>query len=315
MIDRQGTILLTGASGMVGGVTLEYFRGEGFDRILAPPRSELDLLNRDSVFNWFEANRPSYVLMIGAKVGGIAANIADPVGFLEQNLKINLNLFEACHQFGSLKNLFLGSSCIYPKGIEGLIREEDLLMAPMEPTNEGYALSKIVGLKLAKYYATQYGMKTVCPMISNVYGTGDHFDLGRAHVLSSLVRRFIDARDESASSVTLWGTGNARREFIHSTDAARAILFFMDHVESVEHINVGPGEDLAIRELAEMIADMVGYRGNILWDTNRPDGMLRKCMDVSKMRALGFTPIMGLREGIQRTIKEYEATKSAGRIP
>jgi GDP-L-fucose synthase len=314
MIDRDKPILLTGATGMVGGVTRDLLERSGFSRILAPSRRDLDLTDPTAVDAYFACERPAYVLMVGARVGGIAANMQDPVGFTDVNLRINLNLFSACHRYGTEKNLFLGSSCIYPLGHAGLIPETALLSGPLEPTNEGYALSKIIGLKLARYYWQQHGLLTVCPMLSNVYGTGDHFDLGRAHVLSSLVRRFVDARDSAAASVTLWGTGIARREFLHSEDAARAILFFMDHVDQPDHINVGLGTDVTIHELAGLIAQSTGFHGEIGWDTSKPDGMLRKCMDTSKLQALGFAPQVSLAEGIHRTIAEYETIKSTGAL-
>lgn len=312
MIDRNKPLLLTGVTGMVGGVTLRHLKASGFSQVLTPPRAQLDLTDPTAVDAWFDQHRPAYVLMVGAKVGGIAANMQDPVGFTDENLRMVLNLFSACHRFGVEKSLFLGSSCIYPRGHEGLIAETELLSGPLEPTNEGYALSKIVGLKLAAYYRQQFGMVTVCPMLSNVYGTGDHFDLTRAHVLSALVRRFVDARDSQAGSVTLWGTGIAKREFLHSEDAARAILFFMDEVDSSEHINVGFGSDVTIKELAELIQEATGFRGNIEWDSSKPDGMLRKCLDVSKLQQLGFTPQVSLREGILKTIAEYETLKKRG---
>ena len=314
MIDRDKPILLTGATGMVGGVTRRLLLQHGFSRILAPARQELDLTDAAAVDAYFSRERPAHVLMIGARVGGIAANMQDPVGFTDVNMRISLNLFSACHRFGTEKNLFLGSSCIYPLGHTGLIPETALMTGPLEPTNEGYALSKIVGLKLARYYWQQHGLLTVCPMLSNVYGTGDHFDLARAHVLSSLVRRFVDARDSGADSVSLWGTGIARREFLHSVDAARAILFFMDHVDQPDHINVGPGNDVTIRELASLIAESTGFGGEIGWDPTKPDGMLRKCMDTDKLGALGFTPEVSLAEGIRRTISEFETIKKIGAL-
>lgn len=314
MIDRDKPILLTGASGMVGGVTRTLLSQSGFTRILVPARLDLDLTDACAVDAYFARERPAYVLMVGARVGGISANMQDPVGFTDINLRINLNLFSACHRYGTEKNLFLGSSCIYPVGHAGLIPESALLTGPLEPTNEGYALSKIVGLKLARYYWQQHGLLTVCPMLSNVYGTGDHFDLGRAHVLSSLVRRFIDARDCGAASVTLWGTGVARREFLHSEDAARAILFFMDHVDQPDHINVGLGTDVTIRELSDLIAESTGFLGEVRWDATKPDGMLRKCLDTSKLQALGFSPQVSLAEGIRRTIAEYENIKRTGAL-
>ena len=314
MIARDAVLLITGASGMIGGVTLEHLHSSGFSHILAPDRKQLDLRDPLAVDRYFKEHRPAFVMMIGAKVGGIAANKADPVGFTDENLRMTLNLFSACHRFGTRKNLFLGSSCIYPAGHSDLLPEAALMTGPLEPTNEGYALSKIVGLKLAKYYHDQYGMLTVCPMLSNVYGRGDHFEFSRAHVLSSLVRRFTDARDQGNRSITLWGTGRARREFLHSMDAARAILYFMDNVNIPDHVNVGPGTDVSIQELAEMIAGEVGFEGQIAWDPTKPDGMLRKCMDVSKLGSIGFIPEVSLREGIRRTIMEYAAAKASGKV-
>jgi len=315
MIDRDKPILLTGSSGMVGGVTRALLQKSGFSRLLTPDRQALDLTDSTAVDDYFARERPAYVLMVGALVGGIAANIQDPVGFTDVNLRIALNLFSACHRFRTEKNLFLGSSCIYPVGHTELIPETALLSGPLESTNEGYALSKIVGLKLARYYWQQYGMLTVCPMLSNVYGTGDHFDLSRAHVLSSLVRRFVDARDSAAPSVTLWGTGIARREFLHSEDAARAILFFMDHVDQPDHTNVGLGSDVTIHELAALIAEQTEFRGEIKWDASKPDGMLRKCLDTSKLKALGFAPQVSLADGIRQTILEYETIKRTAGTP
>lgn len=314
MINRENTILVTGTTGMVGGEVLKLLKRDGFKSILAPTRAKLDLTNQDNVNRYFEQHRPDYVLMLAAKVGGIAANMKDPVGFIDENLRIAINLFSACHQFKTEKNLFLGSSCIYPLNQDKPIAEELLMSGSLEPTNEGYALSKIIGLKLAKYYREQHGMVTVCPMLSNVYGTGDHFSFERAHVLSALVRRFVDARDEGRSEVTLWGSGVARREFLHSEDAARAILFFMDHVETSDHINVGAGKDVMIKELAALIAQGVGFIGEILWDRTKPDGMLRKCLNTSKMDGLGFQPDVTLSEGIRRTISEYETIKKSGEL-
>jgi len=309
MIDRKAAVLITGTTGMVGGEVLKLLKSEGFENLLVPARKELNLTNSGSVNQYFEKHRPKCVLMLAAKVGGIAANIADPVGFTDENLRIILNLFDACHQFETSKNLFLGSSCIYPKDLPDLITEDRLLTAPLEPTNEGYALSKIVGLKLAKYYYEQFGMLTVCPMLSNVYGDGDHFDLGRAHVLSALVKRFVDARDQNVSELALWGTGKARREFLHSEDAARAILYFLDYIEVPDHINVGAGKDITINELAQLIAKEVGYKGAITWDHSKPDGMLRKCLDITKLTQLGYMPKVSLSEGIRRTIANYENSK------
>lgn len=310
MIDRSQVLLLTGASGMIGAATLRLLQASGFSELLFPSSKDLDLTDATAVDYYFQKHRPRYVLMVAAKVGGIGANIDNPVDFTDINLRIALNLFAACHKYKAEKSLFLGSSCIYPAGEDNLIPEEALLSGSLEPTNEGYALAKIVGLKLARYYGHQYGLVTVCPMMCNVYGTGDHFDFGRAHVLSSLVRRFVDARDAGLTSVTLWGTGIARREFMHSDDAARSILFFIDHVDTTEHINVGSGHDIAICELADLVAEQAGFRGQILWDSSKPNGMMRKCLDVTKLKELGFELNVRLSDGILRTISEYEEIKA-----
>jgi len=309
-MHKNARILVTGTTGMVGAALLRILKIEGYGSVLSPARAELDLLDRRAVFDYFALHRPEHVFMVAARVGGIAANQADPVGFLDENLQITLNLFAACHLHPTLKNLFLGSSCIYPRECPQPMREGHLLTGPLEPTNEAYALAKIAGLKAAVYYERQFGVKTVCPMPCNVYGTGDHFDFERSHVLSALVRRFVDAADERADRVTLWGTGIARREFVHVEDVARACLFFMRNVETSEHVNVGPGVDISIRDLASLIGRMAGYAGTIEWDPSRPDGMLRKCLEVSRLRALGFDTAIGLEEGIARTLDEYRALKA-----
>lgn len=302
--------LITGSTGMVGASVLRRIRSN----VLTPDRNQLDLCDRHQVDAYFEQHRPDYVLMIGAKVGGIIANKTDPVGFLSENTRMQINLFEACHKYETKKNLFLGSSCIYPRDCLQPMKEEYLLTGALEPTNEGYALAKIMGLKLAKYYYEQHGMLTVCPMPCNIYGTNDHFDLERSHVLSSLVRRFVDATDENSPSVTLWGTGIAKREFIHVDDVAEALLFLMEKHNSPDIINLGTGIDISIRDLATLISQQVNYHGEICWDTTKPDGMPRKCLDVSNLTAMGFQPSISLEEGIARTISEYRQLKTEGKI-
>jgi len=312
--DIQGKFLLTGGSGMVGFSIYRLLQKYSQKNLLTPSRNELNLDDREQVNEYFEQHRPEYVLMIGAKVGGIIANKSDPVGFLSENTRMQLNLFEACHKYGTRKNLFLGSSCIYPRDCPQPIKEEYLLTGALEPTNEGYALAKIMGLKLAKYYYEQYGMLTVCPMPCNIYGTNDHFDLERSHVLSALVRRFVDAVDENKPSVTLWGTGMAKREFIHVDDVAEALLFLMENYNSPDIINLGTGKDISIYDLAMLIAQKVNYQGEICWDKTKPDGILRKCLDTSRLTELGFQARISLEEGITRTIAEYRQLKKEGKI-
>ncbi|MEI6429548.1 MAG: GDP-L-fucose synthase [Pseudanabaena sp. ELA607] len=315
MFDENAKILITGTSGMVGSRLVDLLEKTPayLDKqiaLLTPNRQELNLLDQQSVDQYFAQYRPDYVMMLAAKVGGIAANKADPVGFLADNTRMQLNLFEACHKYQTQKNLFLGSSCIYPRNCPQPMQEEHLLTGLLEPTNEGYALAKIMGLKLAKYYYEQYGMVTVCPMPCNIYGTNDHFDLERSHVLSALVRRFVDAADQELPTVTLWGTGIAQREFIHVDDVAAALLFLMENCDTPEIINLGTGKEITIAELAKLIAASVGYEGEILWDASKPDGMLRKCLDTSRLNAMGFTPKISLREGVRRTVAEYRQIKA-----
>ncbi len=314
MIDRDGAVLLTGATGMVGSAVKRLLTREGFSRLLTPPHGELDLCERTQVDAYLAEHRPDYVFMVAAKVGGIGANRADPVGFMSENARMELNLFEACYKYGTKKSLFLGSSCIYPRESPQPMREEYLLTGPLEPTNEGYALAKIMGLKLAEYYHRQHGMLTICPMPCNIYGTDDHYDLEQSHVLAALVRRFVDAQNTGASSVTLWGTGVARREFIHVEDVARAMLFLMDTYDSPEIINVGTGVDISIQQLASFIASEVGYKGEILWDSSNPDGMPQKRLDISSLTALGFEARIDLKDGIRRSIAEYRQLERKGKI-
>ena len=299
---------------MVGSAVVRLLKDKRCQNFLMPNSQELDLCDRQQVDAYFSKYRPEYVFMIGAKVGGIIANKSDPVGFLSENARMQLNLFEACHKYGTKKNLFLGSSCIYPRDCPQPMKEEYLLTGALEPTNEGYALAKIMGLKLAKYYYEQYGMLTVCPMPCNIYGTNDHFDLERSHVLSALVRRFVDATDEGKPSVTLWGSGIAQREFIHVDDVAQALLFLMESFDSPDIINLGTGIDVSIRDLATLIAKEVKYQGEIYWDTTKPDGMLRKCLDISRLTAMEFRANISLQEGISRTIAEYRQLKKLGKI-
>lgn len=310
MISRNEIILVTGAKGMVGSAVCKHLHINGFEKILSPSRQELDLLDENQMDSYFNKYNPKYVLMIGAKVGGIITNKAEPLAFMNENIRIQMNLFECCKKHSVEKSLFLGSSCIYPRDCPQPMKEEYLMTGPLEPTNEGYALAKIIGLKMAKYYYQQHGMLTVCPIPCNIYGTNDHFDFQRAHVLSSLVRRFVDAYDDSLNSVTLWGTGKAKREFIHVNDIANVILFFMDKVDTPEIINVGTGVDISIFDLAHLISEIIGFKGEVNWDHSMPDGMPRKCLDISKLTAMGFTAKIGLEEGITKTILEYKKLKN-----
>lgn len=303
-MEKSAKILVTGGSGLIGSALISELKNSGFS-VIAPTHSQCDLEDRQATLKLFEQVRPDYVFQLAGKVGGIQANMKDPVGFYYANALIEGHVLEASLKFKAKKVAHLSSSCIYPREAPQPMREELILTGPLEPTNEGYALAKISAMKLGKYYYDQHGLKVVCPLPSNAYGPGDTFDLDRAHVLSALVRRFVDAKNQNAKSVTLWGTGVARRQFMHVRDVARGLVFFMQNVEAPEPINLGPVDDMSIRELAEIIAKEVGFQGEIQWDSSKPNGMLKKCLDTSRMRALGFEPTISLHEGIREVIQDY----------
>jgi GDP-L-fucose synthase len=311
-MEKDKRILVTGHRGMVGRAFMQTLAEAGYSVVLSASRTEYDLALREHVQRLFEQLKPDYVFHFAAKVGGIKANRDHPADFLIENLKIQNNVIEQCHRSRVSKLLFLGSSCIYPRDCPQPMREEYLLTGPLEPTNEGYAIAKIAGLRLVQYFHKQHGLQGINPMPCNLYGPNDSFDFDRSHVLSALVRRFVDARDTGKSAVTLWGTGSARREFMHVNDLANALLFLMHRYESSEIINVGTGEDVSIRELAELIADIVGYDGTIDWDTTMPDGMPRKCLDVTRLRKLGYKHRIGLRAGVEGVTAEYRSLKAKG---
>lgn len=308
-MEEMDKILITGSRGMVGSALVSKLKELGFMNLLTPPSRELDLTDRKAVDNYIYANKPNYVFHLAAVVGGIQANIDNPVKFLDDNLLINTNLFSACNTWNVDKILYLGSSCIYPKDCPQPMKEEHLLTGPLEPTNEGYALAKIVGLKLAKYYYQKYDLRTVCLMPPNIYGTGDHYDSENSHVLSALISKINLAKVHDLPFISLWGTGIARREFIHVDDVVKAMLYLFDLIDTPEIINIGTGLDLTIKELAEIIKKEIGYGGEIRWDESKPNGMLKKCLDVSKMKSYGFYPYIDLDRGIKQSIKEYKGRK------
>lgn len=308
-MEADSRIYVAGHSGLVGSAIVRLLRKKGFSNIIFKTSSELDLRDSYAVNCFFAEQKPEYVFLAAAKVGGINANIKYPADFIFDNLAIQNSVIKACVDYKIKKLCFLGSSCIYPRECQQPIKEEYLLSGPLEPTNEGYALAKIAGLKMVQFFYSQYNLNAICPMPCNLYGPGDSFDLANSHVLSALVRRFVDAKDKGNSTITLWGTGVARREFLHVDDLARAVLFLMDDFELPEIVNIGFGKDISIKELASLIAKKVGFEGNIAWDNSKPDGMLRKCLDTSKINNMGFYPEISLDNGIDQMIDFYSANK------
>ena len=305
MIDRQAPVFVAGHRGLVGSSILRRLEADGFSDLRTVGRDALDLRDQAAVDAWFDVERPRYVFLVAGTVGGIHANSTRPAEFLYDNLMIHSTVVQAAHRTGVDKLLYLGSSCIYPRHADQPITEEALLTGPLEPTNEGYALAKIAGIKLCETYRRQYGDDFISAMPTNLYGPGDNFDLEGGHVLPALMRRFHEAREAGAASVTVWGTGTARREFLHVDDLADACLFLMDRYSEAGHVNVGTGVDLTIRELAETVRDLVHPEGELVFDTSRPDGMPRKVLDVSRLTDLGWTATTSLAEGLADTYRWY----------
>ncbi len=305
-MKKSSKIYIAGHNGMVGSAILRKLSSDGYSNLITRTSKELDLRNSQEVAGFFNKEKPEYVFLAAAKVGGININSKEPASFLYDNIMISANVIHQAHTCGIKKLCYLGSSCIYPRECPQPMKEEYLLTGPLEPTNEGYAVAKLAGYKMAYYYAKQYGMNTISLMPCNLYGKNDHFDLEKSHVLSALVRRFCDAVAEGKPEVTLWGTGVARREFMNVDDLADAAIFLMQRLNSPEIINIGTGTDISIKELAAKIATATGYSGKILWDSSKPDGMLRKCLDISKLNALRFKAKISLDEGIRQMINEYE---------
>lgn len=300
-MQPDSRIFVAGHRGLVGSAIVRQLQSQGFSHILTASRAQLDLRNRDAVLRYWAEHKPEYLYLAAAKVGGILANNNFPVDFLTENLHIELNLFEAAQTHGTQKVLFLGSSCIYPKFAPQPIREEYLLTGELEPTNEPYAIAKIAGLKMAQAYRRQYGLNSVCLMPTNLYGPNDNFDLASSHVLPALIRKFHEAKQQAAPEVVMWGTGKPRREFLHVDDLAQACLFVMENYNDGEILNVGTGTDIAIADLAEMVARIIGFEGKIVNDLSKPDGTPRKLLDVSRLHALGWQAQIPLEEGIRST--------------
>lgn len=297
-LKKDERIFVAGHRGMVGSAVHRKLLEEGFTRVIGRTRAELDLLDRSAVRAFYESERPDIVVVAAAKVGGIMANWEQPVEFLLQNLTVQNNLIEAAHDFGSRKVLFLGSSCIYPKMAPQPITEEALLTGPLEPTNDAYAIAKIAGIKLCQSYAREYGDNFISAMPTNLYGPNDNYDLRNSHVLPALIRKVHEAKKSGAASIPVWGSGRVRREFLHTSDLADACLFLLENYDDPGLVNIGCGEDVSIRELAETVCDVLGFSGGLEFDTTKPDGTPRKLLDISKIKALGWTPKISLRDGI-----------------
>jgi GDP-L-fucose synthase len=304
-MNKSASIYVAGHRGMVGSAIVRRLEAEGYSRLVLRTRAELDLTRQSAVEEFFAKERPEYVFLAAAKVGGILANSTRPAEYIAENLAIQSNIIDAAYRNGAKKLLFLGSSCIYPKFAPQPIHEESLLGGPLEPTNEWYAIAKIAGIKMAQAYRAQYGFSTIALMPTNLYGPGDNFDLQSSHVVPAMIRKFHEAKLARAAEVTLWGSGTPRREFLHVDDLADASVFAMAHYDEPGILNAGTGEDLTIAELAETIRSITGFEGNIVWDTSKPDGTPRKLLDVSRFASLGWKARTLLREGLEAAYKWY----------
>jgi GDP-L-fucose synthase len=305
-MEKESKIYLAGHKGLVGSAIVRKLETAGFTNLVVRTSSELDLRDQRQTAEFFSREKPEYVFLAAARVGGILVNSAYPAEFIHDNLVIQTNVIHQSYLHGVKKLLFLGSSCIYPKHAPQPLKEEYLLTGPLEPTNESYAVAKIAGIVMCQSYNRQYGTNYIAVMPTNLYGPGDNFDLENSHVLPALIRKFYEAGRKGAPSVLLWGTGEPRREFLHVDDLADACLFLMQRYDSSELINLGTGRDISIRELAAMIRELTGYSGEIVWDHSKPDGTPQKLLDISKITALGWKPQYSLKEGIRQTFQWYQ---------
>lgn len=304
-MEKQAKVYVAGHRGMVGSAIVRNLREKGYENIIGRTSRELDLTVQADVDRFFAEEQPEYVFLAAAKVGGISANNIHPAEFIYENLMIELNSIHSAHKYGVKKLLFLGSSCIYPRMAPQPIKEEYLLTGLLEPTNEAYALAKISGIALCKFYRRQYGCDFISVMPTNLYGTNDNFDLETSHVLPALIRKFHEAKVNGSSEVVIWGTGRPKREFLYVDDLADACVSLMKHYSDELHLNIGTGEDIEIGELATLISEVVGYNGKIINDLSKPDGTPRKLLDVNLLKTLGWEPRVSLREGIERVYEWY----------
>jgi GDP-L-fucose synthase len=305
-MDSDSKVFVAGNRGLVGSAIVRNLIAKGYKNIYSAPRTHFDLRDQNDVEKYFEVNRPEYVFLAAAKVGGIKANSEYPAQFIRDNLQIQTNVIDAAYRHGVKKLLFLGSSCIYPKFATQPIREDQLMTGSLEPTNDAYAIAKIAGIKMCQAYRQQYGFNAISLMPTNLYGLNDNFDLETSHVLPAMIAKFDNAlRRSEYWEVKLWGDGSAMREFLHVDDLAEACYICMQKYDEEGHINVGTGEDVTIKQLAETIADVVGYKRHINWDKTKPNGTPRKVLNVDKIKSLGWEPKIGLREGIEKTYEWY----------
>ena len=304
ILNKHDRIFVAGHRGLVGSAIVRRLASESFDSLLLPSRSELDLADHAAVENFFASQRPEYVFLAAAKVGGILANDSRPAEFIVDNLKIQTNVIEAAYRHGVRKLLFLGSSCIYPKLAPQPLREEYLLTGPLEPTNEWYAIAKIAGLKTCQAFRRQYGFNAISAMPTNLYGPGDNFSLQASHVLPALMRKAHEAK-LAGTSLTIWGSGKPYREFLHVDDLADALVYMMRHYEEEAPLNVGTGSDVSISELASLVASVVGFEGELIYDSSKPDGTPRKLLDVSRLTALGWRSRIPLEQGVRDTYRWF----------
>lgn len=308
-MNKNSKIYIAGHKGLVGSALVRFLKEDGYTNLIFKNKDELDLTSYVAVEKFFSDEKPEYVFLAAAKVGGIFANDKYPANFIRDNLLIETNVIDNAYKNGVKKLLFLGSSCIYPKMAEQPIKEEYFMTGILEPTNEAYAIAKIAGIKMCQAYSKQYGTNYISVMPTNLYGENDNFDLETSHVLPAIIRKFDDAKINGYKEVALWGSGNPKREFLCVDDLADACVFLMNNYDSSEIINIGTGEDLSIKELAEIIKNVVGFEGNIVWDSSKPDGTMRKLLDVSKIQSLGWKHKISLADGIQETYEWYKANK------
>jgi GDP-L-fucose synthase len=314
MLSHNTQIYVAGHRGLVGSAIVRALKAQGYTRLLLRTHRELDLTDQAAVAEFFQNERPQAVIMAAARVGGIQANNVRPAEFIRDNLLIQDNVIDAAYQAGVAKFVFLGSSCIYPKLAPQPIKEDSLLTGPLEPTNEWYAIAKIAGVKMCQAYRRQYGFNAISLMPTNLYGPGDNFDLQNSHVLPALIRRFHEAKQRGDASLTVWGTGTPRREFLHVDDLADAVIYLLNTYDNEAIVNIGWGEDVTIRELAEAIAAVAGFRGRLEFDSSKPDGTPRKLLDTSRLTALGWVPKIKLKAGIESTYAWFKDHVAEARL-